>query len=116
MSPKFIVEARSNSFVVVGVLEATKNLIVDLKLLPLLPRLSRRRRVVRSTATALAVVLRHHLPQTRRNLKCRRSKGKKWREEREKAEEEEKIVGRLLLRETTSSVYMVNADLRVRVE
>ena len=61
VSPKLIVEARQNSLVVFGILEATKNLIVNLELQPLLPSLGlrRRRRVVHSTAAAL-VVLHHH--------------------------------------------------------
>ena len=64
MGPELVVEARRERLVVVGVLEATKNLIVDLELLPLVAsphrRGRRRRRRVVGSAPAALVVVHHH--------------------------------------------------------
>ena len=118
-------ETRLNSLVVVWILEATENVIVHLEFLTLLPSLSlrlrkrrrrrrrRQRRVVRSTPKAL-VVLHHHWrtkQEKERNDKCERLRGKgsfcgggftwnRW------------LIFWTKNNETTSSLYMENADLR----
>lgn len=74
MIPELVVEARHVSLLVSGILEPPENLVVNLKLLPLLPALRRGSRF--SAPAALIVLHRHHLRE-RPNSRGRREKKQK---------------------------------------
>ena len=81
VSPKFIVETKLNSFIIVWILETTKDLIVNLNLLSLLSSSNRQRRVVHSTPTTLVIFHHHWRPKKKKNE--RKENARKWEKVRE---------------------------------
>lgn len=59
MKPELIIEARNMSLIAIGILNSTKNLIVDLEFLTVVARIWMRR-LHRSASAAFNVMLNHH--------------------------------------------------------